>query len=98
MTARDGLKILEETGYRQQEADFHRLEGIALVGLDRLEEAKLPFKRRCASLERSRQNPMNSVPRRASRGCGANKGGGPKRGIYWHQFMAGSPKASTPPI
>jgi predicted ATPase len=43
MTARDGLKILEETGYRQQEADFHRLEGIALVGLNRLEEGQIAF-------------------------------------------------------
>ena len=41
VTARDGLKILEETGHRQLEADFHRLEGIALIGLNQLEEGQI---------------------------------------------------------
>jgi class 3 adenylate cyclase/tetratricopeptide (TPR) repeat protein len=43
VTARDGLKLLEETGHRQLEADFHRLEGIALFGLNRLEEGQIAF-------------------------------------------------------
>ena len=43
VTARDGLKSLEETGHRRLEADFHRLEGLALVGLNRLEEGQIAF-------------------------------------------------------
>jgi predicted ATPase len=37
-TVRDGAKILEESGHRQLEAEFHRLEGLALSGLNRLGE------------------------------------------------------------
>jgi predicted ATPase len=36
--ARDGLSTEEKTGHRQWEAELHRLEGIALLGLNRLEE------------------------------------------------------------
>jgi tetratricopeptide (TPR) repeat protein len=39
-TVRDGLKILEESGHRQLEGEFHRLEGIALLGLNRIEEGQ----------------------------------------------------------
>jgi tetratricopeptide (TPR) repeat protein len=39
-TVRDGLKILEETGHRQLKTEFHRLEGIALSGLNRIEEGQ----------------------------------------------------------
>jgi tetratricopeptide (TPR) repeat protein len=39
-TVKDGLKILEETGHRQLEAEFHRLKGIALFGLKRMEEGE----------------------------------------------------------
>jgi class 3 adenylate cyclase/tetratricopeptide (TPR) repeat protein len=39
-TVKDGLKILEETGHRQLEAEFHRLKGIALSGLNQLEEGQ----------------------------------------------------------
>jgi len=38
--ARDGLKVQEETGFGQWEAELHRFEGIALVGLNRLDEAQ----------------------------------------------------------
>ena len=38
--AREGLKVQEETGHRQWEAELHRLEGIALFGLNRLEEGQ----------------------------------------------------------
>ena len=38
--AREGLEAQEETGHRQWEAELHRLEGIALVGLNRLEEGQ----------------------------------------------------------
>src|SRR5262249_16925510 len=36
---REGLADQERTGQRRWEAELHRLEGLALVGLNRLEEA-----------------------------------------------------------
>ena len=39
--ARDGLKVQEETGFGQWEAELHRIEGIALFGLDRLDEGQI---------------------------------------------------------
>ena len=42
--AREGLEGQEETGYRQWEAELHRLEGIALAGLNRLEEGQNALK------------------------------------------------------
>jgi class 3 adenylate cyclase/tetratricopeptide (TPR) repeat protein len=38
--ARDGLSTEEKTGHRQWEAELHRLEGIALSGLNRREEGQ----------------------------------------------------------
>jgi class 3 adenylate cyclase len=38
--ARDGLGTAEKTGHRQWEAELHRLEGIALSGLNNLEEGR----------------------------------------------------------
>jgi len=38
--AREGLEAEERTGHRQWEAELRRLEGIALFGLNRLEEAQ----------------------------------------------------------
>jgi class 3 adenylate cyclase len=38
--ARDGLNTVEKTGHRQWKAELHRLEGIALSGLNRLEEGE----------------------------------------------------------
>jgi predicted ATPase len=38
--ASDGLSTAEKTGYRQWEAELKRLEGVALSGLNRLEEAQ----------------------------------------------------------
>jgi predicted ATPase len=40
---REGLEGQEETGYRQWEAEVHRLEGVGLLGLNRLEEAQNAF-------------------------------------------------------
>ena len=34
----EGRKAQEETGHRQWEAELRRLEGVALVGLNRLDE------------------------------------------------------------
>jgi class 3 adenylate cyclase len=38
--AREGLEAEERTGHRQWEAELHRLEGLALFGLNRLEEGQ----------------------------------------------------------
>jgi tetratricopeptide (TPR) repeat protein len=38
--ARDGLKVQGETGYGHWDAELHRLEGIALAGLNRFEEGQ----------------------------------------------------------
>src|SRR5262249_28580776 len=38
--ARDGLSTCEKTGHRQWEAELHRFEGIALLGLNRLDEGQ----------------------------------------------------------
>jgi predicted ATPase len=40
VTAREGLSTAEKTGHRQWEAELHRLEGVALWGLNRLEEGQ----------------------------------------------------------
>ena len=37
---KEGLKAQEQRGQRRWSAELHRLEGIALVGLNRLEEAQ----------------------------------------------------------
>jgi predicted ATPase len=39
-TAREGLDTVEKTGHRQWKAELHRLEGVALCGLNRLEEGQ----------------------------------------------------------
>jgi predicted ATPase len=36
----EGLAAQEQTGHRQWEAELHRLEGIALLGLNRVEESQ----------------------------------------------------------
>jgi class 3 adenylate cyclase len=38
--ARDGLSTAEKTGHRQWEAELHRLEGVALSGLNKLDEGQ----------------------------------------------------------
>ena len=38
--ARDGLSTAEKTGHRQWEAELHRLEGVSLLGLNRLDEGR----------------------------------------------------------
>jgi class 3 adenylate cyclase/predicted ATPase len=42
--AREGLQTLERTGHRQWEAEVHRLEGVSLLGLNRLEEGQIALK------------------------------------------------------
>jgi predicted ATPase len=38
--ARDGLKVQDETGFGWWDAELHRLEGIALLGLNRVDEGQ----------------------------------------------------------
>ena len=40
MAVRDGLEEQERTGQRRWEPELHRLEGIALFGLNRIEEGQ----------------------------------------------------------
>jgi hypothetical protein len=40
-TVRDGLKTQDETGHRLWHAELHRVEGVALKGINRLEEAQI---------------------------------------------------------
>src|SRR5262249_45568982 len=39
-TAKEGLDNVEKTGHRQWKAGLHRLEGVALCGLNRVEEGQ----------------------------------------------------------
>ena len=73
---REGIKAQEETGARHGDAQLHRLQGIALLGLNRVERAKAPSKKRCASHEDVKQRPMSCAPRRPWRGSGANRADG----------------------
>ena len=38
--AREGLRTQEKTGHRQDEAELHRVEGLSLIGLNKLEEGQ----------------------------------------------------------
>ncbi len=40
-TAKEGQKLQEQTGHRQWEPEFHRLERMSLLGLNRAEEAEI---------------------------------------------------------
>jgi predicted ATPase len=40
---KEGLQVQEKTGYGHWDAELHRLEGIALVGLHRLKEGQDAF-------------------------------------------------------
>jgi predicted ATPase len=43
--AGEGLRTQEQRGHREREAELHRLEGISLIGLNRLEEAENALER-----------------------------------------------------
>jgi len=61
--AREGLTAQQQTGYRQWDGELHRLEGIALVGCNRLEEARRALK---AALRISRRQQAKSYELRAA--------------------------------
>jgi hypothetical protein len=59
----EGRKAQEETGHRQWEAELRRLEGIALCGLNRLEESQSAFE---AALRVARRQQAKSYELRAA--------------------------------
>jgi len=63
VTARDGLTTGEKTGHRQWEAELHRLEGVALSGLNRLDEGQRAFE---TALRIARQQQAKAYELRAA--------------------------------
>jgi tetratricopeptide (TPR) repeat protein len=61
--ARDGLKVENETGYGWWGAELHRLEGIALVNLNRLDEGQRAFD---AALQIARRQQAKAYELRAA--------------------------------
>jgi class 3 adenylate cyclase len=61
--AREGLSTVEKTGHRQWEAELLRLEGIALSGLNRLEEGQsaLEGALRVARRQRAKANELRAA-------------------------------------
>ena len=60
--------------------------------------ARPPFSKRSASRKPNKRNRWNCAPPAISPGCGASKAGAPKPATSSPRSMAGSPRASTPPI
>ena len=52
--AKEELSAVEETGHRQWKAELHRLEGIALCGLNRMEESQAAFEEAMRTARRQR--------------------------------------------
>src|SRR5262249_7451792 len=50
--AREGLRLLEQTGRGQEEAEFRRLEGVALLGLRQVDEGQRALKQALAVARR----------------------------------------------
>jgi predicted ATPase len=63
-TAKEGLQTQEETGHRQWHAELHRLEGVALLGLNKLEDAQSAF---YEALRVSRRQQAKAYELRAAR-------------------------------
>jgi predicted ATPase len=60
---RNGLKVQNETGYGWWAAELHRLEGIALVDLNRLDEGQRAFN---AALQVARRQQAKAYELRAA--------------------------------
>jgi hypothetical protein len=69
--ARDGLSTEEKTGHRQWEAELHRIEGVALVGLNRLEEGQTALE---DALRVARRQKAKSYELRAAMGLARLRG------------------------
>jgi predicted ATPase len=102
-----GLRVIAEaldhaaqTGIVYYKAELHRLKAELELRLDTPDEqrAETSSRRALEIARRQQAKSWSCVPRRASRGCGANGAGGPKRAIYWPRFTTGSPRVSIPPI
>jgi predicted ATPase len=65
VAARDGLKEQGDTGYGWWDAELHRLEGIALVGLNRLDEGQRALE---AALRVAQRQQAKSYELRAAMG------------------------------
>ena len=93
-----GLEDQERTGQRRWEPELHRLRGVALVGLNRIEEAQDALKE---ALRIARRQQAKSYELRAARNLArlwGEQAGGPKRVTCSRRSTAGSARASTPSI
>jgi predicted ATPase len=75
-TAREGLDAQEDTGHRQWEAELRRLEGIALIGLNRHEEGQIALEE---ALRIARRQQAKSYELRAATSLARLWGGGGRR-------------------
>ena len=96
--ARDGLRNGEETGQRQWEAELHRFEGIALFGLNRLEEGQNALEE---AMRVARRQQAKAYELRAATSLArlwGEQGRRPEASDLLRRFTAGSLKGSIPPI
>jgi predicted ATPase len=66
-TAKEGLQTQEETGHRQWHAELHRLEGVASLGLNKLQDAQRAFDE---ALRVARRQKAKAYELRAARDLG----------------------------
>ena len=95
---RDGLKAQEERGSAGGSAELHRLEGVALFGLNRLEEGQIALEE---ALRIARRQQAKAYELRAATSLARLWGEQGRRAEardLLRRFTAGSPRASTPPI
>jgi predicted ATPase len=61
--AREGLEAQEQTGYRQWEAELHRLAGITLLRLNRLDESQSSLEEalRVAQMQQSKSYELRAA-------------------------------------
>jgi len=95
---REGIKAQKETGARQWDAQLHRLEGIALLGLNRVEEGQSALEE---ALRIARRHQAKAYELRAATTL-ARLWGEQVRRAAARDLLApvcgGSPRASIPPI
>jgi tetratricopeptide (TPR) repeat protein len=95
---RDGLRVQQETGHGLWDAELHRFEGIALFGLNRLEEGQVALEE---ALRVARRQQARAYELRAATSLARLWGEQGRRAEardLLARFTAGSPRASTPPI
>jgi hypothetical protein len=94
---REGQDTQQQTVCRLWEPELHRLEGIALVGLNRVEEGQAAIEeaQRIARRQQAKSYELRAATSLAS--LLGSKAGETTRAIASRRFTAGSPRASTPP-